>query len=351
MARKTFLSTFLASIAAVLISCGIVPSGHHAVDSGSQLRKDGELPLPVDYRSWEKFLPTVERADKEEIREIYVNDHGKKGTELDGFPHGTFFLMEIFDAKRASLILIPNGTVLGKNKDGWQVEIYVSPASSLLPRDTPGHCRWLSAGCGWTFVVKDRPVDTGIHVPKGATVQVVSSGTIRVDARSTPRGANGTRTHSLRCKVGDFEWVQCGTAATFTPEGDKTLLRTSAGRLVKGKLKALYLMQKGRNWGKETAYETGDWVFDHYRPLTGQLCTEEAGRSQSNSLRCFTGLDITRQHEKVRHESWSRDCRRCHIPTFGEAGSHDRDFIYGYDKHFKMYHATEKKRLYSGVTK
>jgi hypothetical protein len=362
MALKTFFSTLLAGVAAVLIFCTIVPSGY-AVDFNSP-KTDGELPFPTDYRSWEKFLPTVERADKEEVREIYVNDGGKQGTEVDGFPHGTTFLMEIFMAKRGSLTLTPNAKDLGGNAGRWEVEVYVGPQSSLLPTDTPGRCRWLSEGCGWSYIVKDRAVDTGIHVPKGGTVRVVSSGAIRFDPRSAPSDPDGAegdtpatypapalRKHSLICKVGDSEWVQCGTAATFTPEGSDTLLRTSAGRLVKGKLQGLYLMQKGQGWGRETAYETGDWVFDHYRPLTGQLCAEEDSALPNGSLRCFTGLHISRQHEKVRHENWSRDCRRCHIPAFEESSSHDRDFIYGYERHFKMYNASGKKDLYSSVTK
>jgi hypothetical protein len=362
MALKTFFSTLLAGVATVLIFCIIVPSGY-AVDFNSP-KKDGELSFPTDYRSWEKFLPTVERADKEEIREIYINDRGTKGTEVDGFPHGTTFLMEIFMAKRGSLILMPNETLLENNTGGWEVEIYVTPSSLLLPTDTPGRCRWLSADCGWNFMVKDRAVDTGIHVPKGATVRVVSGGVIRFEPRSTPIDADGAagdttatypapalRKYSLICKVGDSEWVQCGTNMTFTPEGTDTLLRASKGRLVKGKLKGIYLMQKGKNWGKETAYETGDWVFDHYRPLTGQLCAEEDGTPPNGSLRCFTGLHISRQHEKAPHENWSRDCRRCHIPAFEEAGSHDRDFVYGYDQHFKMNKASTTQRRYSAATK
>ncbi len=364
MALKTFFSMLLGSIAAVLISCAIVPSGYQALDSGPQLRKDGELPFPMEYRSWEKFLPTVERVDREEIREIYINDRGNKGTEIDGFPHGTTFLMEIFMAKRRSLILMPNAKDSRESAGHWEVEIYINPQSSLLPTDTPGGCRRLSVGCGWTYIVKDRAVDTGIHVPRGAAVRLISSGVIRFDPRSAPRGPNGTadvaaatypapalRRHSLICKVGDSQWVQCGTAAIFTPEGSDTLMRTGAGRLVKGKLQGLYLMQKGKGWGSETAYETGDWVFDHYRPLTGQLCAEEDGASSNGSLRCFTGFNIGRQHEKVRHEDWSQDCRRCHIPAFEESGSHDRDFIYGYNQHFNLYNASEKKRLYSAITK
>ena len=137
MMTKPFFSTVLAIAAAVLISCTMLPSRDEVSDSRFQLTNDGELTLALDYRSWHKFVPTVERADKEEIREIYVNDPGMKGTETDGFPNGTNFVMEIFAAKRGSLLLMPNESVLSSNTGGWRVEVYVDPISWLLPDDAP----------------------------------------------------------------------------------------------------------------------------------------------------------------------------------------------------------------------
>ena len=364
MMTKPFFSTVLAIAAAVLISCTMLPSRDEVSDSRFQPTNDGELTLALDYRSWHKFVPTVERADKEEIREIYVNDPGMKGTETDGFPNGTNFVMEVFAAKRGSLLLMPNESALSSNKGGWHVEVYIKPHSLLLPTDAPDSCQWLSAGCGWSFIVKDGLLDTGIHVPKGASVEVVSTGAIWFTQRSVlrdPDGVNeatpatylapGLRKDSLICKVGNSAWVQCGSSGTITPEGSKTLLRTTTGQLVKGKLQGLYLMQKGPNWGKESGYETGDWVYDHYRPLIGQLCAEETDISSNGSLRCVTGFNIGRQHEKVVHGNWNQDCRRCHIPVMQETGSHDRDFVYGYHQHFKMLSDASKKQVSSAVTK
>lgn len=355
---KSFLLALLAGVTAAFVSCTILPSGDEPSDSRSQIKKDGELSLALDYRSWRKFVSTVERADREEIREIYVNGPGMKGTETDGFPNGTTFVMEIFDAKRGSLILMPNDSVLNSNRDNWRVEVYLTPQSLLLPTDSTSPCRLLPAGCGWSFLVKDGSLDTGIHVPKGASVHVVSTGAIGFNQQSVlrdPDGANDAtpetypapalRKSSLICKVGDSAWVQCGSSATITPEGSETLLRTTTGRLVKGKLQGLYLMQKGPNWGRGSGYETGDWVFDHYRPLTGHLCAKEVSLSSSGAQTCAKGLDIGRQHEKVAHANWSQDCRRCHIPVMQETGSHDRDFVYGYNQHFKMLSNSEKMRV------
>jgi hypothetical protein len=364
---KSFLLIFLAGVTAAFISCTILPSGDKSYDSGFQLKKDGELPLALDYRSWHKFVSTVERADREEIREIYVNGPGMRGTETEGFPNGTNFVMEIFAAKRGSLILMPNESLLSSNTGSWRVEVYMTPQSLLLPTDAPGPCRWLSAGCGWSFLVKDRPVDTGIHVPKGASVQVVSTGAIWFNQQSVLRDPNGAndatpttypvpnlRKHSLSCRVGDSV-MECGNSATITPEGSKTLLRTSTGRLVKAKLQGLYLMQKGPNWGRESGYETGDWVFDHYSPLTGdlsaELCAEEGAVSSSGLRPCVSDLDIGLQHGKVSHANWSQDCRRCHVPAIQESGLHDRDFVYGYTQHFKIRNNSGKMRGDTTVAK
>jgi hypothetical protein len=361
---KSFLLVLLAGVTAAFISCTILPSGDKSDDSRSPVKKDGEVPLALDYRSWHKFISTVERADREEIREIYVNSPGMKGTETDGFPNGTTFVMEIFAAKRGSLILMPNESMPSSNTGSWRVEVYMTPQSLLLPTDAPHACRWLSAGCGWSFFVMDGPLDTGIHVPKGASVHVVSTGAIYFNQESVPRDPDGAndatpatypapdlRKHSLICKVGDSAWLQCGNAATITPEGSEALLRTDTDRLVKGKLQGLYLMQKGPDWGKESGYETGDWVFDHYSALTGELCAEEVGASAKGVLKCVPGLDIGRQHKKVAHANWSQDCRRCHVPAIQESGSHDRDFVYGYNQHFKIVSNLEKKRGDSSVPK
>ena len=347
MKRKVLHLIFLVAMSALIMSCGVLPSGYESYDPQTPMKKDGELVVSSDYRSWNKFVPTVDRQDKEEVREIYVNEWGIKGTAPNGFPNGTKFAMEIFSAQRGSLVLMPNDTNLNDNTGGWRVEVYIDPQSLLLPGDIPGPCRQLSSGCGWSFIVLDRAVDTGIHVPKGASVRLVSAGTIRFSKGAAPVNADGgrhaatrkypapeLRVHSLLCKVGASDWMQCGTTSTFTPMGRETLLRTPEGRLVKGKLQGLYLMQKGPNWGSATNYETGDWLFDHYRPPADQLCHEESGGSGNRSLQCGKSSDVNWQYEKVPHQDWSKDCRRCHTPAMQETDHHDRDYIYGYVQHF-----------------
>jgi hypothetical protein len=361
--RFSLWALLSATTTAFIVSCGTLPSGYDSSYPGNAARVDGGLSWPQDYRQWRKFVPTVDREDRGEVREIYMNDRGTEGTETHGFPNGTTFVMEIFDARRGSLVLMPNEKITSTRAGQWRVEVYVEPQSSLLPSDTPGSCRWLSVACGWSFEVADRAVDTGIHIPKGASVRVVSSGNIRfvrTSSFSSPDGtdepapsnfpASALRRSSLICKVGNSPWVQCGTDKSFTPDGGDQLMRTPAGQLVKGRLQGVYVMQKGPDWGRDSRYETGDWVFDHYRPVTGQHCVEETVGVSQGSLRCLTGFHISQQHEKVAHQDWSRDCRRCHTPTMEEVSAHDRQFIYGYSKLFKAAPNSDVK-LYSEVAR
>lgn len=60
--------------------------------------KDGELPVPANYRGWSKFLSAVQRPDAKQVRELYMNPVAAGGTQAAGFPNGTVFVMENYAA-------------------------------------------------------------------------------------------------------------------------------------------------------------------------------------------------------------------------------------------------------------
>ena len=62
------------------------------------LVKDGELAVPVGYKSWPKFLSAVQRPDAKQVREIYMNTAASSATAAKGFPNGTVFVMENYAA-------------------------------------------------------------------------------------------------------------------------------------------------------------------------------------------------------------------------------------------------------------
>jgi Cytochrome P460 len=78
--------------------------------------KDGELAVPVGYKSWPKFLSAVQRPDAKQVREIYMNTAAGAGTAAKGFPNGTVFVMENYAAAAN-----PDGT-LKQGADGQLVK-------------------------------------------------------------------------------------------------------------------------------------------------------------------------------------------------------------------------------------
>ena len=102
----------LASVAAVfLVSCTHMASTHHAPKL-----KDGEVKLPSDYKSWPKFIGTVDRADAKQVRDMYINPVGAKAKAGEKFPNGTVSVMEIYKAQEND-----DGT-LKKDADGRLVK-------------------------------------------------------------------------------------------------------------------------------------------------------------------------------------------------------------------------------------
>lgn len=67
--------------------------------SGSRPLKDGEVPFPVGYQQWPKFLSAVQRPDVKQVRELFVNEIGSKANKGQPFPHGTVMVMELHKVK------------------------------------------------------------------------------------------------------------------------------------------------------------------------------------------------------------------------------------------------------------
>lgn len=61
--------------------------------------KDGELALPADYRSWPRFLPSIDKEATKQVRDIYMNPVAKGASPDKGFPNGTQMVMEIYSAR------------------------------------------------------------------------------------------------------------------------------------------------------------------------------------------------------------------------------------------------------------
>ena len=85
------------SMASILVAIGIVSC---AARQSAPVPKDGDLALPVDYRSWPVFLKEVQKPDA--VRDLYVNPVGARTVKGQMFPNGTQFVMEIYHARKAA---------------------------------------------------------------------------------------------------------------------------------------------------------------------------------------------------------------------------------------------------------
>lgn len=65
----------------------------------SAIVKDGELALPANYKTWPKFLHTVQRPDAKQVRDIYIDPKGHTTQAGTSFPYGTVMVMENHKAK------------------------------------------------------------------------------------------------------------------------------------------------------------------------------------------------------------------------------------------------------------
>ncbi len=60
---------------------------------------DGTLALPVDYKSWPKFLMGVQKGEAKQVRDIYINSIGARTSAGQPFQNGTIMVMELYKAK------------------------------------------------------------------------------------------------------------------------------------------------------------------------------------------------------------------------------------------------------------
>ena len=181
---RTLAITTVATLSAISIGCS---SGIYKKEPMT-VKKDGDISVPANYRSWPKFVGTVDKMKAGQVREIYINKAGMSTEKGNAFPSGSVSIMEIYTAQK-------------------------SPAGGLL--------------------------------------------------------------------------------------------KDSKGKLIKGKLSKVFVMEKGTGWGKKLAPGTinnGDWLYGAYLADAKTPATKE-----------FTS------------------CRSCHAPLA------DKDYIFRYDEHFDAY--------------
>jgi hemoglobin len=87
----------------IAVAVGLLGMGTVAI-AGT---KDGEPPLPKDYKTWPTMLRNVQRPDVSQVRDLYINQVGKATRAGKPFPVGTVMVMENHKGVKA-----PNGELI-----------------------------------------------------------------------------------------------------------------------------------------------------------------------------------------------------------------------------------------------
>lgn len=85
------------NVAGILVAVGMVAC---AARQSAPVPKDGDLALPVEYKTWPVFVKNVQKPDA--VRDLYVNPVGARTAKGQMFPNGTQFVMEIYNARKAA---------------------------------------------------------------------------------------------------------------------------------------------------------------------------------------------------------------------------------------------------------
>lgn len=171
--RFHFPALGLAVIGATMISAGC--ASHRGAEPMAKISGDGDIAVPMTYRSWTRFVPTVDKVDAGQVREIYINPVGLTVRKGEAFPTGTVSVMEIYGARKDSA-----GKVI-KNAEGRLIKgelsrIFVMAKGegwgASLPAGTLGNGDWLYGAWladGETAATSDFAACRSCHLPMAAT--------------------------------------------------------------------------------------------------------------------------------------------------------------------------------------
>ena len=139
----------LHALALALLGAGLLAGcASMEADKPVAVVKDGQLQLPAGYKRWAEFLPAVQRGDAKQVREIYMNAAALKGSADKGFPNGSVFVMENYEAQTEL-----DGKTLKKGPDGKLVKgpllrVFVMGKNAgwgMDPAEQPANGNWVYA--------------------------------------------------------------------------------------------------------------------------------------------------------------------------------------------------------------
>lgn len=117
---KAIMFSLAIAAATVIGGCNSMPPH----ENNAVAKKDGEIAVPNDYRSWANFVPTVDKDAAGQVRELYVNEKGLETKRGESFPFGTVHVMEIYNAKKDGMDNLQRDST-GKLVKGDLAKIFV----------------------------------------------------------------------------------------------------------------------------------------------------------------------------------------------------------------------------------
>ncbi|MCZ4304436.1 cytochrome P460 family protein [Zoogloeaceae bacterium G21618-S1] len=171
--RFHFTTLGLAIIGVTVIGAGC--ASHRGAEPMAKVPGDGDIGVPATYRSWPAFVPTVDKVEGAQVREIYINPVGLTTQKGEAFPAGTVSVMELYAARKdAAGKLLMNAE--GRLIKGPLSKIFVMAKGegwgARLPAGTVGNGDWVYGAWqadGKTAATSDFSGCRSCHLPMAKT--------------------------------------------------------------------------------------------------------------------------------------------------------------------------------------
>ena len=154
-AKRALMIGLWTAVLALIAGCGETwcmagSSEPEPMSSIAPVAKDGELQIPADYGSWPIFLTNIDKKQSKQVRDIYINPTGAKGSAGKGFASGTLLVMELYKAKEN-----PDGTLQktpkGRLIKGDLFKVYIMGKDEGWGGDQPDNLKngaWIYSAYG-----------------------------------------------------------------------------------------------------------------------------------------------------------------------------------------------------------
>lgn len=167
--------TLRTPVAFAMLAAGlaIAGCGSHSMKPAATMdpKIDGQVRVPDAYRGWPRFVPTVDKPESGQVREIYINPVGAAVRKGEAFAPGTVTVMEIWAARKDGAGQLARDAA-GRLQKGELAKIFVMAKGAgwgaAQPAGVIGNGDWLYGAWeadGTTAAEVDYGSCRGCHAP------------------------------------------------------------------------------------------------------------------------------------------------------------------------------------------